>query len=333
MKRFFGIIVILAILGGGLGAIGLYFYARTPAGDTAKEIHIPRGTSLRTILATLEAERVISNADLFRFYLLVNGIADNVRAGDYRFEPGMTPKQVAHALVSGDFKVYRFTIPEGWTIRQIAAYLERQGLTDAEQFLARARDPKLLSTLGLQAASLEGYLFPSTYEVYYPESPDELISTMTRKFLNEFTPEMRQRARDRGLTPHDVVTLASIVEKETGRAEERPLIASVFANRLRRHIPLQSDPTTIYGIPDFDGNLTRRHLETYTPYNTYVIAGLPPGPIASPGKAALLAVLYPAETDYLYFVSRNDGSHVFSKTLEEHNANVRKYQLNRNESP
>ena len=329
MKRLLGIVFIMVVLISGAGIGSLYFYGRTPSGDTQKDIHIPRGTSLQTILQTLETEGVISNPALFKLYLFINGEANKVRAGDYRFEPGMTVKEVADALVSGDFRIYRFTIPEGWNLRQIALYLETQGLTNAQQFLSRAHDPIFISTLDIETDNLEGYLFPSTYEVYFPESPDQLLTVMTKKFQREFTADMHRRARELGLSSHDVVTLASIVEKETGRAEERPLIASVFSNRLKRGMPLQSDPTTIYGIPDFDGNLTRRHLESYTPYNTYVVSGLPPGPIASPGKEALLAVLYPAATDYLYFVSKNNGSHVFAKTLTEHNENVRKYQLGR----
>jgi UPF0755 protein len=181
--------------------------------------------------------------------------------------------------------------------------------------------------MGIQAESLEGYLFPDTY--YFPRNTpiDRIIQTMLDRFNTVFTPAWADRARGIGLSRHQVVTLASIIEKETGAAGERPLIASVFHNRLARGMRLQSDPTVIYGIEDFDGNLTRAHLETPTPYNTYQVAGLPPGPIASPGRAALEAALFPEETDYLYFVARGDGTHQFSTRLDEHNEAVRRYQL------
>jgi UPF0755 protein len=329
MKRILGTFLILAIFAALIAAGYLFAFSRTPYGDHYREIHIPRGTPLLEILTTLEKEEIISNSDLFRLYLMIQGISSKVRAGDYEFQPKMTPRQIARKLLEGDFKIYHFTIPEGWTMSQIADYLERKQLTKRDEFLSWCYNAEWIRSLGIETDSLEGYLFPSTYETYYPEKPQSLIKLMVTTFQANFTDEMRSRAKQLGLTPHEVVTLASIVEKETGHPEERPLIASVFDNRLRQKIPLQSDPTVIYGIKDFDGNLTRRDLESFTPYNTYVIPGLPPGPIANPGKAALLAVLYPADTDYLYFVSKNNGSHVFSKTLKEHNRSVYKYQIKR----
>ncbi len=329
MKRLFGTIFAFVLLCSLLAGGYLYLLSRTPYGQSYKEIHIQRGSSLLSILQTLEHEEIIANAEFFRLYLVARGIAHQVRAGDYQFRPQMTPHQVAEELIKGDFKTYRFTIPEGWSITQIANYLEERGLTKADPFKAVCFDKEWIHSLGIAQDSLEGYLYPSTYETYYPQSPKDLATMMVKKFQTVFTDEMKLRAQQIGLSVHEVVTLASIVEKETGRAEERPLIASVFDNRLKIKMPLQSDPTVIYGIPDFNGNITRRDLSTFTPYNTYVIPGLPPGPIASPGKDALLAVLYPAETEYLYFVSKNNGSHIFSKTLREHNRNVQKYQIRR----
>jgi len=329
MKRILGTFLILACLAVAAAGGYLFLFSRTPYGDHHKTLHIPKGTALESILDLFEAENIIADAQLFRFYLIVQGIASKVRAGDYEFHPQMTPKQVATKLLHGDFKIYHFTIPEGWTMTQIADYLDRKQLVNRDEFLHWCRDPEFIQSLGLNTDNLEGYLFPSTYETYYTKDAKELIRLMVKTFDESFSDEMKQRAQSLGMTPHKLLTLAAIVEKETGRPEERPLIAAVFSNRLKLKMPLQSDPTTIYGIKNFNGNLTRRHLETYTPYNTYVIPGLPPGPIANPGRDAILAVLYPAEVDYLYFVSKNNGSHVFAKTLKEHNRNVKKYQLRR----
>lgn len=329
MKRIFGTFLILAVVIAVLAGGYLYIFSRTPCGDRYREIHIPHGTPLIKILNLLEEEKIISNADLFRLYLMIQGISSKVRAGDYEFHPRMTPQQIARELIQGDFKIYHFTIPEGWTMEQIAILLNRKRLTQKDEFLHWCRNREWIQSLGIHEDSLEGYLFPNTYETYYPEDPRSLISLMVKTFQKNFTDEMRERSKQLGFSLHEIITLASIVEKETARPEERTLIASVLNNRLNRKMPLQSDPTVIYGITDFDGNITRRHLETYTPYNTYLFPGLPPGPIANPGLAAILAVLYPADTDFLYFVSRNDGSHVFSRTTAEHQKNVYKYQIKR----
>jgi UPF0755 protein len=333
LKRFVGFVVISAILAGLAGIVVVYLYGRHSFGEGERRIHIPHGTTVKSIAKILSQEGVVENDRLFLIYLYIYGTAQNVRAGDYHFELPLSPEQVAAMLLKGDFKTYRFTVPEGWNLQQIAQYLVRKGLSEEEEFLEACRDVSLISQLSAQAEDLEGYLFPSTYETYFPESSSELVSMMIDEFKKNFTDEMKQRAKRINLTVHEVITLASIVEKETGKAEERPLIASVFHNRLTKKMPLQSDPTVIYGIKDFDGNLTRYHLNTYSPYNTYQIPGLPPGPIASPGRESILAVLYPAETDFLYFVSKNDGSHSFSKTLKEHQSKVQHYQVLRKEEP
>lgn len=207
--------------------------------------------------------------------------------------------------------------------------LERAGLVSAEAFLQAASDPGLIESLGIEGYPFEGYLFPETYNFPKGVTAEQIIKKMVDHFRSVFTPAWTERAHAMGFTIHQVVTLASIVEKETSKPEERPLIASVFLNRLKRRMRLESDPTVIYGIKDFDGNLTRKDLRTMSPYNTYRIKGLPPGPIANPGRASIEAVLYPSEEPYLYFVSKNDGSHHFSPTLREHNRMVRRYQLRR----
>jgi UPF0755 protein len=204
--------------------------------------------------------------------------------------------------------------------------LQDKQLVDKEAIIKLSREPQFIRSLEIQANSLEGYLFPSTYYITRKTAPEEIIRMMVRAFQQIYTHEFEQRAQDLHLTQHQVVTLASIVEKETSLDEERPLVSAVFHNRLRRHIPLQSDPTVIYAVPNFDGNLKRVHLKMNSPYNTYRWPGLPPGPIANPGKAAIYAALYPASVDYLFFVSRNDGTHYFSRSLQEHNLAVGMYQ-------
>jgi UPF0755 protein len=216
-------------------------------------------------------------------------------------------------------------------MEQIAAAFGRDNWVDPDKFLALCRDASFIRSLGIEAPTLEGYLFPETYALVRGEvSEQSLVTRMVRHF------DQVWKALDKPdplpLDRHQLVTLASIVEKETGNGEERPIIAGVFYNRLHKKMRLQSDPTTIYGLANFNGNLTRKDLHTATPYNTYVIHGLPPGPICNPGRASLEAVLHPAEVDYLYFVSRNNGSHQFSATLEEHNRAVHRYQQTRHSS-
>jgi UPF0755 protein len=207
--------------------------------------------------------------------------------------------------------------------------VQAMGLADADAFLAAVRDPEAPEHLGVEGPGLEGYLFPETYQFARGLPADEIVATMVREFLGVWE-GLAERAARRGLTMRQTVVLASIVEKETSVPGERPLIAAVFHNRLRRGMRLETDPTVIYGIPAFDGNLKREHLEDGdNAYNTYKIEGLPPGPIASPGAASLRAVLEPAPSDYLFFVSKNDGHHVFSRTFAEHEANVDQYQRRR----
>jgi UPF0755 protein len=252
-----------------------------------------------------------------------------LKAGEYALTTAMRPLEVLDWLESGRVIQHEVLVPEGFTAEQIGRVLEARGLASYDEFVRLARDRGFARALGVEADALEGYLFPQTYYFARRVGAAEIIRTMVAMFQATFTEELARRAAELKLTPHQVVTLASIIEKESGNAAERPLISAVFHNRMRKRIPLQSDPTVIYGIKEFDGNLTRKHLIELTPYNTYRIRGLPPGPIANPGKAALLAALYPAAADHLYFVSKNDGTHVFSGSLREHNRAVEKYQRRR----
>jgi UPF0755 protein len=272
---------------------------------------------------------LIRNPGKFALLARTAGHDTAIQAGEYLLSAAMTPEDILRDMVDGRVRLHRFTIPEGYTMRQIAEAVSTAGFSNPEAFLAACRDPGLLKSLDIAGDTCEGYLFPDTYYLPASATAPQIIDTMVRRFWASFPGAWKDRARALGMSVHQVVTLAAIIEKETGAAAERPLISSVFHNRLKRGMRLQTDPTVIYGIPDFDGNLTRRHLTTPTPYNTYVIRGLPPGPIASPGAAAIEAALYPADSDYLYFVSKKDTTHHFSTTIGEHNRAVRKYQLRR----
>ncbi len=290
-------------------------------------VDIPDGSTFRQVAALLERERLIPS----RLGFLLLGrltLADRrILPGEYALHGGMAPREILAKLLAGQVVLHPVTIPEGFTVAQIAALLEERGLTNAKEFLALAQDREfILSALQLDVPNLEGYLFPDTYHFSRHARAKEMITTVMDRFWQTFTPEWRVRAQDIRMTVHQVLTLASVIEKETGADGERELIASVFHNRLLKRIPLQSDPTVIYGMTSFDGNLRRRDLEKTTPYNTYRVAGLPPGPIANPGAHSIRATLYPASTTYLYFVSKNNGTHQFSSTLTEHNLAVDRYQ-------
>jgi UPF0755 protein len=317
MRRLFAALMIASgVVAAVFGGSFVFFLQSPSPADGPRTFVVEKGMPVAKIVEALHAHGVVSQPSYFKAYLLLMRAAPKIRAGEYLFAPGLTPPEVLKELLEGDFSTRRITIPEGWSAKEIAKYLASQGLVREDIFLEKAR-------------AFEGRLYPDTYEIYRPKDEDEVIQRLTDRFDEVWNKEFAARAAFVGMPRNDVVTLASIVEKETGRSEERPLIASVFLNRLLRGIPLATDPTVIYGIPDFDGNLTKQHLIKPGPYNTYLNAGLPPTPIANPGADAIRAVLYPAMSEYLYFVSKNDGSHHFSKTEAEHNAAVRKYQIER----
>ncbi len=308
--------------------IGFGLFVLTPAekGGAEQVIVVKEGLSLKEVARELEGRKIITKKALFMLWARLMGYSRKIKAGEYRLSPDMAPLRILEKLTRGAIITHPVTIPEGFTREQIAGLLEREGLVKKKEFLSLTEDPAVLKQYGIPGQTLEGYLYPDTYQFARGISPLTAIDTMVRRFWQMFGP-LNQRVREVGMEVNEVVTLASIVEKETGRPEERPAIASVFLNRLKRGMRLESDPTVIYGLADFDGNLTRKNLSKPTPYNTYVIRGLPPGPIANPGLEAIRAVLYPASTKYLYFVSKNDGSHHFSKTLSEHNKAVQIYQI------
>jgi len=296
------------------------------------EVAIPSGTSVKGIASQLAAQEVIRTPKMFELYVRAKGMADKLRAGLYDFPAGITMLEVIDRLVEGDVRQYQFTIIEGWTIEDIAAALEGKDFLSSsdmpKRFAELSRDKTFIDELGLKdTPSLEGYLFPDTYLVEMNLTAKKLIRRLVDHYNKVWASLDQTKLSERGMTPREVLILASIVEKETGDSKERPLVASVFLNRLRQGIALQSDPTIIYGLPNFDGNIRKKDIKNPHPYNTYVHSGLPPGPIANPGKASLDAVLDPAKTNYLYFVSKNDGTHVFTSSLSDHLKAVRKYQI------
>lgn len=304
-----------------------WFIPVAPSGEVLFEIE--EGTSLSQVARQLEQEEVVRSATALKLLARLRNQSSSIHAGKYRFAGPADPAEILARLVSGDVEQVSLTIPEGYDLRQISARIEKQHLGDSLRFLQLCRDSQLIASFGISGTSLEGYLFPETYRFTPGIDEKELIRMMVLQLFDRLDSKLLGKAETLGLNRHQLLTLASIIEKETGQASEMPIISSVFHNRLQRKIPLQTDPTVIYGISDFDGNLTRKHLTTATPYNTYRIRGLPPGPIASPGLAAIQAAANPAKTDFLYFVSRGDGHHIFSTNLQEHNQAVRRYQLRR----
>lgn len=311
-------------------SLGVGLFMISPAGREGRDqvIVIKEGQTLREVANELEERTIISSKTLFLLWAKIMGYGRQIKSGEYVLNSAMPPVRIFEKLTKGMILTHPITIPEGFTREQIARLLAAKGLVEENRFLSLTNAPSLLERLGIPGPSMEGYLYPDTYHFGRGISELSIIETMVKRFWQLVGP-LKRRIEEAGMTLKDVITLASIVEKETGLGEERPIIASVFLNRLKRGMRLESDPTVIYGIEDFNGNLTRRDLARRTPYNTYVVKGLPPGPIANPGLESIMAVLYPAETDYLYFVSRNDGSHHFSKTLAEHNRAVRLYQKKR----
>lgn len=319
--------IVALLVTGTLGLRQWFFqyWPVTPPG--IQRVKIMPGSALPQIARQLEQAGVVGDARRFARLADWREAAQKIKAGEYEFTRAATPGEVLDRLVAGDVIKIRITVPEGFTLREIAARVEAAGIGTAGQFQQLASDPERMRKLGIPAATLEGYLFPETYTVTTTTSPEEVIRAMVAQFDRQLTPQLLAEAKARGLDRHALVTLASIVQKEAGNIDEMPLIAAVFHNRLRKGMLLQADPTVIYGVADFDGNLTRRHLETATPYNTYLIKGLPPGPIANPGKESIRAALFPAPSDYLFFVSRNNGTHQFSTNLAEHNRAVQHYQV------
>jgi UPF0755 protein len=293
-------------------------------------VDIPAGTGTAEIRRRLVDGGVVRDETVFRIALWWTGEARNLQAGEYRFDRPMAAVDVIGKLARGDVHARSLTFPEGLTIQEMADIYEARGFGSARDFMTAAGDESLIGDVDSAAEDLEGYLFPETYALPRGTPTATLIRLMVDRFRMTYTADLRVSAEQQGLTTRQAVTLASLVEKETGKADERPLVAAVYRNRLKIGMAMQADPTVVYALRkagNYDGNIRKEDLSLDSPYNTYRYPGLPPGPIAAPGKASLEAALKPADVPYLYFVSRNDGSHVFARTLAEHNRNVREFQV------
>ena len=291
-------------------------------------VNIPVGASFHDIAKILEENGIVR--DWRSFYLLarVENAIPKAKAGEYEVHTGMKPGEVLTKLVRGEVIKYPITIPEGYDLYQIGEVLEQAKVCTKKIFLEKARDLSFIATVGLDGESLEGYLFPDTYNFPKRFGEEPVIRQMVARFKTIYA-SLGERAEELGLSQKDVVILASMIEKEARDDQERRLISAVFHNRLHRGMALQSDPTAVYDLQKRkSGNerIAKQDLRRKSPYNTYYIVGLPKGPIANPGLRSLQAVLYPADVNYLYFVSKNDGTHHFSNTLQEHNRAVAKYQ-------
>ena len=336
MKRILGWLLLMVVaVAVAIGARIVLAEARPYKGYTESEqfVDIPPGTGPASIGRRLVDAGVIRDSLGFRFELARSGSGRRLQAGEYRFDRPMTVKEVVAKIAHGDVYLLPITFREGLTIREMSQLFESKGFGQASEFVAAASDATPIHAIDPVARDLEGYLFPDTYAMPRRATAAQLVARMVSAFEKVLTPKLRADAEARGLSVRGLVTLASIVEKETGKAEERPLVAAVYANRLKTGMGLQCDPTVIYALERagrYNGNLTRENLQFDSPYNTYRYAGLPPGPIASPGQASLEAAAHPADVPYVYFVSRGDGSHAFASTLDEHNHNVFEFQIKPN---
>jgi UPF0755 protein len=332
VKRILLALIVLLLLAGAGGFAGLRWLTSSYKGFDAPEVfvEIPSGTGVNAIGHKLVDAGVVRNNWAFRLAMRVEDEGRPLKAGEYRFTEAMTPADVIDKLARGDVYLRPLTFPEGLTIAEMGGIFEQHGFGTAKDFIdASTQAVAEIRDIDPDARTLEGYVFPETYALPRRTTAPMLMTLMVDRFKH-VTADLRAEAQARGLSLRELVTLASIVEKETAKAEERPLVAAVYRNRLRIGMPLQCDPTVIYALRQagvYNGNLTRTNLQFDSRYNTYRYPGLPPGPIAAPGRASLEAAARPADVPYLYFVSKNDGSHVFATTLAEHNKNVQQYQV------
>jgi UPF0755 protein len=306
----------LIVAGVGL-LIGFLVFSPTEIFAPPRIVSIRKGDSMTTAARKLARAGVVRGQIAFIVYAKMTGQAKRVKPGDYAFKGGEAMPDVLTHLVNGDFMVVTVTIPEGITVRQIGERLEQAGLVCGNEFDGAARTGAIVSALGLGPLGAEGFLFPATYRFSPLTNTDHILAAMLGRFFEVLTPDVEQRLFDLNLSARELVTMASIIEKEAHAPDERPIIASVFYNRLRLGMPLQSDPTAQYSLTG-ESQHAAAAVRIPSAFNTYEIAGLPPGPIANPGLPSIRAALYPAHTDYLYFVARNDGTHIFSRSFTDH---------------
>lgn len=303
-----------------------FFEAADPTNPDKIIVEVGENDPFQAVAQQLKEKSLIRSSLAFRVTAQLQNKDTQIKAGEYEMSPSMSPREILDRMVRGEMFHRRVTVKEGMSLADIMKTLKEAGIIEPLPFQLALEDREFLESQGIESSSFEGYLFPETY--YFPRntSPKKIIAAMHEQLEKRWLPEWTQRAEILELSKHNVLTLASIIEKESGNFDEQPVISSVFHNRLKRNMRLQADPTVIYGIKDFNGNITKRDLTTLTPYNTYMIDGLPPGPIANPGINAIKAALYPADTNYLYFVGNGDGEHIFSESLDQHNNAVNQYQ-------
>ncbi|NOY39258.1 MAG: endolytic transglycosylase MltG [Nitrospirae bacterium] len=290
------------------------------------EVYVEKGMTFTETLEKLQEGGLLRDKNIILLIGKITHIDRKIKTGFYEFSGPVSPLQIINALISGQVVEFKVTIPEGYNVWQIARRLDAAGIIAKEEFLRLAYNREFLDSMNIEAPSIEGYIFPDTYSFPRGMPPEDVLKRLVSGMRRHFTPEMKKRAEKLDLSEREVLTLASIIEKEAMADNERPLISAVFHNRLKRGMPLQADPTSIYGFRDPSGVITTKDLKRESPYNTYVIPGLPPGPIASPGLKSIMAALYPADVPYLFFVSDNNGGHRFSKTEAEHRKAVRLYR-------
>ena len=312
----------------------LLWWINRPRGEPhLYTVDITTGMDAESIGAVLKGEGLITSSLAFKYLSLFAGYSSKYKAGKHEIPGTLTMTEIAPILtekpiVPPDIRV---TVIEGMNISEIASLLREEVNVDSTEFVHVAKDSRVARNLGVDNATCEGYLYPDTYYIRNGTAPVEIITRMVSHFHQNFTDSMKVRAESIGMTVNEIVTLASIIETEVGKDEERPLVSSVFHRRLQRGLPLEANPTVQYAL-GVKRRLVKENLEVCSPYNTYIHRGLPPGPIANPGKKSLISALYPAETNYLYFVANGNGGHVFSQSLDEHNKAVYHYKVMRKNS-
>jgi UPF0755 protein len=295
-------------------------------------VDIPTSSSFLKVTEILNQSGLIKSRPLFYSLAIMKNARSHIRAGEYEFNTSLTPSALIDKLLHGEIKIHQVTIREDLSLREIAAILDREKLINKDDFFELASDKDFLESLNIKADSVEGYLFPETYNLDRSMSTRQIMKIMVNQFWKKVTPEMIKRAGDLRFNLHQLVTFASMIGKEAGTDAEKPMISAVFHNRLKKKMRLQSDPTAVYDLENFNGKVLRSHLKRNSSYNTYIIKGLPPGPIANPGVTSLKAVLYPASVKHLYFVSKKDGTHYFSTSFDEHIQAINRYKYIDNES-
>lgn len=326
--------ILLPLLALFVVVLDFHHYVNSPVHSVPalKTVDIPTGSGFFRITGILDDAGLVRNRPYFWVLALGKQSALQIRAGEYEFSGNLSPAEILIKLVRGEVKDYPVTLPEDLTVSDIAQRLLAFRLIHEQDFMDLATDLNFLSSLGIEGESFEGYLYPDTYRFNRSMTTGEIVRIMVRQFWKKATPELKRRAEELGLSLGEWVTLASIIGRESGNREEKALISAVFHNRLRLGMKLQSDPTAVYRLEPGDGApkiVRKKDLQADTPHNTYRISGLPPSPIANPGIDSLRAALYPADVPYLYFVSKNDGSHQFSASLEAHNRAISKYRMSR----